>query len=338
MKRVMVIAALFALVLLNAVLAFAAGRTEVTSMRTEWAKVYDNGNGTYTAEIKNHPIHKKNARGQWVDIRSFENGVGKTAVAIDEYDTYTALASYGITFITSGQSGYTGVGEVWSTGIPPVLMQDFRTAYLFYVAGLAVEETTDAYYVIEDPEKHEDGTINAVLLSSNPRWSSAQTVWNECGGSTVDSFSMSDDPITVEYASMVSDVQDSADKGYIAYGHNSQIPDNPVVANILGANATLYLTLGGRFMDEKEDVLALSTNPNPFNPITTIEFDLRKNTNVHLDVYNITGQRVQSLMSGFITAGKHTAVFNGANLASGLYIYRLKTEKSLRTGKMFLLK
>ena len=78
--------------------------------------------------------------------------------------------------------------------------------------------------------------------------------------------------------------------------------------------------------------------PNPFNPATKINFDLAKNSNVKLVVYNSLGQEVAVLADGFKTAGYYEADFNASSLPSGTYFYRLITDSFTETKKMQLVK
>lgn len=79
--------------------------------------------------------------------------------------------------------------------------------------------------------------------------------------------------------------------------------------------------------------------PNPFNPTTNIRFDVPSpGSKVSLNVYNMLGEKVQTLVDGYLHAGSYSAVFNGANLPSGAYIYRLETEKGSIYRKMALIK
>ncbi|GBD91299.1 hypothetical protein BMS3Abin04_02025 [bacterium BMS3Abin04] len=78
--------------------------------------------------------------------------------------------------------------------------------------------------------------------------------------------------------------------------------------------------------------------PNPFNPTTTIRFFLPEDGNVKLTVYNMLGQRVKKLLNKKMLAGKYEIPFNGSNLASGIYLYTLKTDKKTEVRKMVLLK
>ena len=86
-----------------------------------------------------------------------------------------------------------------------------------------------------------------------------------------------------------------------------------------------------------------SNFPNPFNPSTTISFLLPKDASCTLEVYNIRGQKVKTLINETRFAGNHSVVWtglddNGKPVSSGLYFYRLTTPNSIQTNKMLLLK
>jgi hypothetical protein len=78
--------------------------------------------------------------------------------------------------------------------------------------------------------------------------------------------------------------------------------------------------------------------PNPFNALTTISFDLRTATNIRLTVYNTLGQQVALLLDGPMQPGRHQAQFDGARLASGVYIYRLQAGGQVVQKQMLLTK
>jgi len=75
------------------------------------------------------------------------------------------------------------------------------------------------------------------------------------------------------------------------------------------------------------DKFVLENNyPNPFNPVTTIDFKVPKTADVSLVVYNALGQKVRTLIDGSVQAGKHSVQWNGRNdsgnlLSSGIYFY-----------------
>jgi hypothetical protein len=78
--------------------------------------------------------------------------------------------------------------------------------------------------------------------------------------------------------------------------------------------------------------------PNPFNPSTKIQFSIAKTGHFTLNVYNILGQKVATLVNGEMNVGLHSVNFNAKNLASGLYIYKLSGNNVNLTKKMMLLK
>jgi hypothetical protein len=87
-------------------------------------------------------------------------------------------------------------------------------------------------------------------------------------------------------------------------------------------------------------VFALRGNyPNPFNPTTRIAFDIPKQTVVSLTVYNALGAKVAEILDQApYDPGSHVITFNGSNLASGIYFYRLRTPEFNSVKKMVLLK
>ncbi len=90
---------------------------------------------------------------------------------------------------------------------------------------------------------------------------------------------------------------------------------------------------------EKPQAFSLSQNyPNPFNPTSNIRFTLPQANNVRLDVYNINGQLVQTLVNSRMNAGEHTVQFDAGSLASGVYIYRIISGNFVQSKKMTLIK
>ncbi|MCL2065459.1 MAG: T9SS type A sorting domain-containing protein [Candidatus Cloacimonetes bacterium] len=83
--------------------------------------------------------------------------------------------------------------------------------------------------------------------------------------------------------------------------------------------------------------------PNPFNPETVIKFAIPESANVQINIYNIRGQRVKSLVNEYFVQGHHEIIWNGTNehgqiVGSGVYFYRIQTEKESLTQRMLLLK
>lgn len=78
--------------------------------------------------------------------------------------------------------------------------------------------------------------------------------------------------------------------------------------------------------------------PNPFNPETKIVFNLPETGHVRLNVYNMLGQEVASLVDEQLSAGIHESVFDATNLPSGIYFYTIQTGEFSATRKMVLIK
>ncbi len=82
----------------------------------------------------------------------------------------------------------------------------------------------------------------------------------------------------------------------------------------------------------------LSAFPNPFNPATTIAFDLPRAGDISLRVFDLLGREVAVLKDGMMEAGTHQVAFDGSGLGTGIYFARLEAGKSSQTKKLMLLK
>ena len=112
-----------------------------------------------------------------------------------------------------------------------------------------------------------------------------------------------------------------------------------------GQNTHLNFVIGFVSSEDVVEVTATalhSNYPNPFNPETTISYDLKEPAKVQLNVYNLKGQLVRTLVNSEQTAGRHNVVFTarderGNKLSSGLYFYRLRAGDYIKTRKMMLM-
>jgi len=92
-----------------------------------------------------------------------------------------------------------------------------------------------------------------------------------------------------------------------------------------------------------EDFALAQNYPNPFNPATTIRYTLPAQSHVSLDIYNIMGQRVRSLVNRTEVAGTYLITWDGTDdigrpVATGVYLYRLTTDQASATRKMLFVK
>ena len=78
--------------------------------------------------------------------------------------------------------------------------------------------------------------------------------------------------------------------------------------------------------------------PNPFNPTTTIPVDLAKPYHVKINIYDVNGRLVKTLIDDQLSAGRHEFKFDGSDLASGTYIYNMLVNGNSLTKRMLLIK
>ncbi len=108
-------------------------------------------------------------------------------------------------------------------------------------------------------------------------------------------------------------------------------------------NAPEYIVSVDDHVMELPPSLMLMNNPNPFNPETTIVFTLDRAGEIKLEIYNIRGQRIDTLLQEYRQAGEHSVGWNGTDdrgkpVSSGVYFYRITAGENREQRKMLLLK
>lgn len=87
------------------------------------------------------------------------------------------------------------------------------------------------------------------------------------------------------------------------------------------------------------DEFVLSQNyPNPFNPTTQISYQLPVTAQVRLEIYDMTGRSIATLVNGQVAAGRHTVNFDASGLSSGVYLYRIQAGSTIITKKLTVVK
>ena len=137
--------------------------------------------------------------------------------------------------------------------------------------------------------------------------------------------------------------------GIISVTVGNEVQEILVTQNVIEQNSVTSST------SEKENILfimnqdninvdvpesySLNQNyPNPFNPTTIIQFTLVETQNVRISIYNMLGEEIQILTNNQYCSGKHSIEFNGSELVSGIYIYRLVSKNYINSKRMILLK
>jgi hypothetical protein len=103
------------------------------------------------------------------------------------------------------------------------------------------------------------------------------------------------------------------------------------------------ITSIGKQLEVPKEYAVYQNYPNPFNPSTTIYYELPFSGQIKLEVYNLLGQRVRTLVNVRQEAGRHRVIWDGNNdsgspVASGIYIYQFRTGNYSRIFKMILMK
>ncbi|MFN4111058.1 MAG: T9SS type A sorting domain-containing protein, partial [Ignavibacteria bacterium] len=120
----------------------------------------------------------------------------------------------------------------------------------------------------------------------------------------------------------------------IAVGNNEQT----LINNMLIAQQK-YETIVSVDKNMEYMTYNLSQNyPNPFNPRTRIEFIIPTNERVELSVFNLLGEKVETLIDKELDAGKHFIDFDASKLSSGMYFYKIEAGEFTSIKKMVLVK
>jgi hypothetical protein len=113
----------------------------------------------------------------------------------------------------------------------------------------------------------------------------------------------------------------------------------PKAAKAQFSERFLISTQPKEFTPELPSSVALKQNyPNPFNPVTQISYELPEQSEVRLQVFDMTGRQVATLVNESVNAGAHTVNFNASNLSSGVYLYKLQAGSTVLTRKLTLIK
>lgn len=142
----------------------------------------------------------------------------------------------------------------------------------------------------------------------------------------------------------VIDEEEKASADVIAHDLNDDGSVEIILTNFLSNKVawyenTIQTTATDTEISELPNTFRLEQNfPNPFNPSTTIQYSLPKASNVQIDVFDMMGRNVATLIDQRQNAGTHSVNFNAEQLSSGVYFYRLQAENFTQIQKMVLIK
>lgn len=239
-------------------------------------------------------------------------------------------SAWGLVSYTPGDDVYLTRVEFWTTDITSdvdiYVYDSFNGSSL---SGLLASELNKSY---------DEAGYHSVLLSSPPEISSGNEVFIAIRFIN-DSYGY---PVAVDYVGPA-----QPGKTFLS-SNGSSWYDMGSDYNVDVAIRARTIPTFAVSVDEDDDLrpyrYGLSYNyPNPFNPLTTINYSLEKRTRVDISVYNLLGQKVGTLVDEVKPAGEYTTYWdgkddNGSAVASGVYLYKLETDEYVETKKMILLK
>ncbi len=298
----------------------------------------ENGNileGTFTLYIGNQKYGFENEQHEWINYPPLANFSDQWHR--DNHRNFTNGGSWSMKFGGPGSTNYAGSahGALESPVIP--LGQNGRLFFHHWMDAEIHTNSTHAW----------DGGLVELSIDDGP-WVQIEPV----GGYPRRIYNNPASPFAADtyvYSGSFGWTQAEFDL--------SQYTGNARVRFVFGSDA--YVTGEGWYIDdvfmESEFTVAaddpvqtlrfelFGNYPNPFNPSTTIRFDLPLPAAVSLDVFNLRGQKIRSLVDSELPAGTHTAVWNGQDdlgrpVSSGVYLYRLSDSHSETTRKMMLMK
>ena len=184
--------------------------------------------------------------------------------------------------------------------------------------------------------------IYCILKDMNGNGSPKLFIWNSTSGDRIIDASTSSViyswPANYQFAGIF--ITPSSDTVKIAFSNSS---DNSLLVYSLGITVTTSVAQQSSSSILPSQVTLQQNFPNPFNPSTTIEYSMPNADNVSIEIYDITGKLVKTLISQRQAAGEHSIVWDGSNnagstVSSGTYFYLLKYNNSQDVRKMILLK
>ena len=121
------------------------------------------------------------------------------------------------------------------------------------------------------------------------------------------------------------------------------------LAEVMSSNGPFIFNVGVIFLSvdsdnsQPDNFLLYPNFPNPFNPTTTLRYDLPQNSLVNITIYDLNGREVKKLVRSEQVSGNHSLTWNGTNdqgklVSAGVYLYQIQSGEFVQTKKMVLMK
>jgi hypothetical protein len=313
---------------------------------------------------------------QWVDGSRENNGLlvmnsGQTQIGFKASEYSADRRPYlEITYTDAAITLSYDLLAGWNFLSVPLNRQDMSISTLFpgHSSSDAYRYNGDGYDQISTVEPHQGfwlkSTQNQTIEISGQRSTqiscNLQSGWNQIGSLSVaaDFSDPLDDPdqsvpaCAYTYDPLLQSYYDvtilEPAKGYWVYSYNDALliialgsPGPPATGSTLSKTPPPppQLTAIPQQPQKKPDSFRLYPNyPNPFNPVTTIQYDLPVSETIDLRIFNHLGEEIDILVQGYQKAGRHQITWHANRHPSGLYFYKLKYKDRIQFGKMLLIK
>jgi hypothetical protein len=135
-------------------------------------------------------------------------------------------------------------------------------------------------------------------------------------------------------------IKPTSDSGYILTGQINLLGNNDAITIKIDSafNSPLITTIHNINSTVSKEFKIFQNYPNPFNPVTKINYSIEKQGLAILKVYDILGREIRTLVNEVKTAGNYLIEFNGSELPSGVYFYRIQAGNFIQVKKMILIK
>lgn len=323
---------------------------EVISKRSLHTKIFSNDGGSFRAVISIAPMHYKDENDEWKNIEDrkilaksttyFEDQTGDRANP--EYHWY------------SNPGYYTQICNDYRLGTTTTPSDTCTSRLLpeFDLSGVStpVSSVSNAQVSFK-PDRSMEANVFAcgdvtVQPTDNTTYSHQDHYESVDSNELIDTLSLDfdGDPECITYdltsAEMTIIKNRCGDEDWYAVGYRFSVENTSNYALLDEMDHTLSFdyTTARKIAVKPKISNSLSVYPNPFNPVTTIKYDLEYASDVTLDVYGLNGQKVGTLVNGHIGRGSHAVTFDGSDLASGVYLYLFRSNRFNKTGKMQLVK
>jgi PKD repeat protein len=258
----------------------------------------------------------------------FGDGVGSSTEKNPGY-TYTSAGTYTVTLIATNAYGSdtevkTDYINVTDPGVNSLHVNAIN------VSRKAAGPNNNGVATVTIYDQDNNPIANAVVYGFfNEPNTNAKTGTTDANGIAV----INGDKTKATVADFCFEVTDVALNGY-TYNSGDNVVTTACESGTQGAGPAILLTSEGGMPTTFE----LDNNPNPFNPVTSIRFALPEPVRVRIDIFNVNGKLVTTLLNEHRNEGFHAVEWNADGAASGIYFYRMTAGNQTLTRKMVLLK